>query len=82
MLYEENSLTVEQAEQIIGEKMIKRIELLNDWVMINGYVILMHSTFKGIEKDIFLDNTLEKLIKYHSEMNLMNFEKIYYKIYI
>src|SRR5699024_1242381 len=55
MLYEENSLTVEQAEQIIGEKMIKRIELLNDWVMINGYVILMHSTFKGIEKDIFLD---------------------------
>ena len=27
MLYEENSLTVEQAEQIIGEKMIKRIWL-------------------------------------------------------
>lgn len=32
MLYEVGSLTVEQAEQIIGEKMRKRIELLNNWV--------------------------------------------------
>ena len=32
MLYEEGSLTVKQAEQIIGEKMRKRIEFLNDWV--------------------------------------------------
>ena len=54
MLYEEGSLTVEQAEQIIGEKMRKRIEFLNDWVKKNGYRIMLHSTFKGIEKDIFL----------------------------
>lgn len=54
MLYEVGSLTVEQAEQIIGEKMRKRIELLNNWVKKNGYKIMLHSTFKGIEKDIFL----------------------------
>lgn len=54
MLYEEGSLTVKQAEQIIGEKMRKRIEFLNDWVKKNGYRIMLHSTFKGIEKDIFL----------------------------
>ena len=55
MLYEEGSLTIEQSEQIIGEKMMKRIEFLNDWVKKNGYRIMLHSTFRGTEKNIFLE---------------------------
>ena len=53
MLYNEGDLTIEQAEQIIGKKMMQRIKFLNNWVKKNGYRIMLHSTFKGTEKDIF-----------------------------
>lgn len=53
MLYENGTLTIEQANQIIGEKMMQRIAVINNWIKENRYMILMHSTFKGIEQSIF-----------------------------
>lgn len=53
MLYEEGTLTEEQAEQVIGEKMMARIKFLNSWCKKNGFRLCLHSTFKGVEKDIF-----------------------------
>lgn len=55
MLYEEGTLTEEQAEQVIGEKMMARINSLNSWCKENGFRLCLHSTFKGVEKDIFKD---------------------------
>lgn len=52
MLYEENQLTEEQAQQIIGEKMVARINFLNDWMSKNGYKVMLHSTWKGKVPDI------------------------------
>ncbi len=53
MLYEEGQLTESQAQQIIGEKMVARINFLNKWCSENGYVIKLHSTFKGCVEGIF-----------------------------
>lgn len=52
MLYEENQLTEEQAQQIIGEKMVARINFLNDWMSKNGYKVMLHSTWKEKVPDI------------------------------
>ena len=52
MLYEENQLTEEQAQQIIGEKMVARINFLNDWRSKNGYKVMLHSTWKEKVPDI------------------------------
>lgn len=32
MLYEEGELTIEQAQQIIGKKMMQRIVVINNWL--------------------------------------------------
>lgn len=53
MLYENGALTIEQANQIIGEKMMQRIAVLNNWIKENRYMIMLHSTFKGTEQSIF-----------------------------
>lgn len=53
MLYNEGDLTQEQAEKIIGAKMLKRIKYLNDWLKKNGYILMLHSTFKDNIKGIF-----------------------------
>lgn len=53
MLYNPGDLTEEQAEKIIGKKMIKKIKALNEWAKKNGYVILCHSTWKKHVDDIF-----------------------------
>ena len=55
MLYEEGTITEEKAEQVIGEKMMARINSLNSWCKENGFRLCLHSTFKGVEKDIFKD---------------------------
>lgn len=52
MLYEEGQLTEEQAQQIIGEKMVARINFLNDWMSKNGYKVMLHSTWKEKVPDI------------------------------
>lgn len=46
MLYEEGQLTESQAQQIIGEKMVARINFLNNWMNKNGYCVMLHSTPK------------------------------------
>lgn len=46
MLYEEGQLTEIQAQQIIGEKMVARINFLNNWMNKNGYCVMLHSTYK------------------------------------
>lgn len=53
MLYEEGQLTESQAQQIIGEKMVARINFLNKWCSENGYLIKIHSTYKGSVDGIF-----------------------------
>lgn len=58
MLYEENQLTEEQAQQIIGEKMVARINFLNDWMSKNGYKVMLHSTWKENVPDIMSDEGL------------------------
>ena len=44
MLYDLDTLTEKQAEQLIGDKMLKRIKLLNQWLKRNNYKLLFHST--------------------------------------
>lgn len=46
MLYEVGQLTENQAQQIIGEKMVARINFLNNWMNKNGYCVMLHSTPK------------------------------------
>lgn len=58
MLYEEGQLTEEQAQQIIGEKMVARINFLNDWMNKNGYFVMLHSTFKSNVPMIISDEGL------------------------
>ena len=52
MLYNEGNLTEEQAERIIGEKMMDRINAVNEWLEENNYFILLHSTVKQNADDI------------------------------
>lgn len=52
MLYEANTLTDEQAVQIIGPKMHARIQALNSWLTQNNYRLLLHSTFKSRVEEI------------------------------
>ena len=52
MLYNEGNLTEEQAERIIGEKMMDRINAVNEWLEENNYFILLHSTVKENADDI------------------------------
>lgn len=47
MLYDTNSLTDEQARQVIGPKMNARIQTLNSWLKENNYCLLLHSTFNS-----------------------------------
>lgn len=47
MLYEKRNLTDEQAEKIIGEKMLARINAINKWAKENDYIIAFHSTYKS-----------------------------------
>lgn len=58
MLYEEGSLTEDQAEQIIGDKMNFRINILNAWLQQNGYYLMLHSTFKDNVKGILSEEGL------------------------
>ena len=53
MLYNPGDLTEEQAEKIIGKKMMKKIKAINEWAKKNGYIILCHSTWKDYVDDIF-----------------------------
>lgn len=53
MLYDPGALTEEQAEQVIGEKMMARINALNHWCQENGFILELHSTFYGTEEPIF-----------------------------
>lgn len=55
MLYNKGYLSQKQAEKIIGEKMLARIEHLNEWLQKNDYVLLLHSTTKGNVEGIFTD---------------------------
>ena len=63
MLYEEGTLTEEQAEQVIGEKMMARINSLNSWCKENGFRLCLHSTFKGVQK---------KILKYELNLPIKN----------
>ncbi len=45
MLYEEGELTQEQADRIIGGKMLARIRFLNKWLSEHGYLLILHSTY-------------------------------------
>ena len=58
MLYEERQLTEAQAQQIIGEKMVARINFLNDWMNKNGYKVMLHSTEKQNVSSIMSDKGL------------------------
>lgn len=58
MLYEERQLTEAQAQQIIGEKMVARINFLNDWMNKNGYKVMLHSTEKQNVSSIMSDEGL------------------------
>lgn len=58
MLYEKGQLTEEQAQQIIGEKMVARINFLNDWMSKNGYFVMLHLTFRSNVPTIISDEGL------------------------
>ena len=58
MLYEEGQLTEVQARKIIGEKMVARIDFLNDWMKKNGYFVMLHSTYKSNVPGIFSEEGL------------------------
>ena len=60
MLYNPGDLTEEQAEKIIGKKMMKKIKAINEWAKKNGYVILCHSTWKD-----YVDGIFEKGLDYN-----------------
>ncbi len=53
MLYKPGDLTLEQAEKIIGEKMMNRINMINEWAKQNDYIFLLHSTFSDSIPGIF-----------------------------
>lgn len=44
MVYNDGDLTEEQAETIIGKKMMSRIKLINGWLKRHGFRVLIHST--------------------------------------
>ena len=58
MLYENGQLTEEQAQQLIGEKMVARINFLNAWMSKNGYFVMLHSTFRSNVSPIISDEGL------------------------
>ena len=70
MLYEEGTITEEQAEQIIGEKMMARLNSLNSWCKENGFRFCLHSTFRGVEKEIF-KTVIKKLIDKDADDNMI-----------
>ncbi len=70
MLYEIGDLTEEQAKRIIGEKMLKRINLINAWIKENGYTLMIHSTWNGSE-----DSILEKGVTIFSNPNHSRYDK-------
>lgn len=72
MLYEEGQLTEEQAQQIIGEKMVVRINFLNNWCSKNGYVIKLHSTLKSCIDGIFYEGLRNDQAAYIIEENDRN----------
>lgn len=55
MLYEEGELTIEQADKIIGEKMLARIRFLNKWLSEHDYHLMLHSTYTPNINGIFSD---------------------------
>ncbi len=55
MLYEEGELTQEQADRIIGDKMLARIRFLNKWLSEHDYHLMFHSTYTSNIKGIFAD---------------------------
>ena len=55
MLYEEGELTQEQADKIIGDKMLARIRFLNKWLSEHGYILMLHSTYTQNINGIFAE---------------------------
>lgn len=55
MLYEKGELTQEQADRIIGDKMLARIRFLNKWLSEHDYYLMLHSTYSSKINGIFAD---------------------------
>lgn len=55
MLYEKGKLTQEQADSIIGNKMLARIKVLNKWLSEHGYLLMLHSTYTSNINGILSD---------------------------
>ncbi len=55
MLYEKGKLTQEQADRIIGDKMLARIRFLNKWLSEHDYHLMLHSTYTPNINGIFTD---------------------------
>ena len=55
MLYDENTLTEDEAQRIIGEKMNLRIDFLNEFAKKYKYLFLLHSTDKTNADSILKD---------------------------
>lgn len=72
MLYKENSLTEDEAQKIIGDKMNVRIEFLNEFAKKYGYVFLLHSTDKKNADSILKEGVKYSTSTYDSRDELLS----------
>jgi hypothetical protein len=71
MLYEENTLTEDEAQRIIGEKMNLRIDFLNEFAKKYKYLFLLHSTNKTNADSILKDGVKYSTPTYDSRDELL-----------